>query len=516
MSRLRAIAAVLSADLRQRSRSPRFWVVVLALGAAMWWCFPPTQADYLTVSVGDGLRGRYSSAWIGMVVAVVYSSLLSLAGFYLVRGTVTRDLQTHAWELLVTTTMSRAGYLAAKWLSHMVVFSVVIAVGLAIGVFAQLLRGEDMRLDLVELFKPSLLLALPSLGMTAALAVWFDLVPWLRRTAGNALFFILWTMMLGFGVSQAERAPGSALPWPGDVSGLLVAEDALTRGLSDGEATETSGLSVGMQSLNGTVPTVGRWDRWPVAEGVIAGRFFWLALGLALLLAATPLLDRFAAQSGGGTKSRTNGARLRWLDALLRPLQGVALGGLIAAELKLILRPRRLLWWISMAALLVAQMVVPDKAMAVAMVGAWMLSLDVFARLVLRERETRTGELVFTAPRILWRLLAARSVVVVGLALLVVAPALVRLMLSEPLMALAALVSAVSIALWGLAAGAVCRNSRLFELALLLAGYVSVQGAWLINAMVDPSTTLFWHAVLLPVASIALIVAWPRLAGVRG
>lgn len=34
--------------------------------------------------------------------------------------------------------------------------------------------------------------------------------------------------------------------------------------------------------------------------------------------------------------------------------------------------------------------------------------------------------------------------------------------------------------------------------------------------MVDPSTTLFWHPVLLPVASIALLVAWPLLAGVRG
>lgn len=65
-----------------------------------------------------------------------------------------------------------------------------------------------------------------------------------------------------------------------------------------------------------------------------------------------------------------------------------------------------------------------------------------------------------------------------GLALLVVTPALVRLMLSEPLMALASLMPAVSIALWGQATGALCRNSRLFELALLIAGYVSVQGVW--------------------------------------
>ncbi len=45
-------------------------------------------------------------------------------------------------------------------------------------------------------------------------------------------------------------------------------------------------------------------------------------------------------------------------------------------------------------------------ALAIAMIGAWLLSLDVFAPLVLRERETRTGELVFAAPRILWRLRA--------------------------------------------------------------------------------------------------------------
>ena len=90
MSTLRAIGAILRADLQQRVRTPRFWFVVLGLGAFMWWCFPPVEADYLTVSVGESLRGRYSSAWIGMVVALIYCPLLSLTGFYLVRGTVTR------------------------------------------------------------------------------------------------------------------------------------------------------------------------------------------------------------------------------------------------------------------------------------------------------------------------------------------------------------------------------------------------------------------------------------------
>jgi hypothetical protein len=114
MSTLRATGAILRADLLQRMRTPRFWIVLFALGASMWWCLPPADADYLTVAIGDNLRGRYSSAWVGMATALIYSPLLSLAGFYLVRGTVARDLETRTWQLLVATTMSRRAYLVAK------------------------------------------------------------------------------------------------------------------------------------------------------------------------------------------------------------------------------------------------------------------------------------------------------------------------------------------------------------------------------------------------------------------
>ena len=240
VSALRAIAALLGADLRQRLRTPRFWLLVGGLAALMWWCFPAADGDFLTVSVGDGMRGRYSSAWIGMVVALMYSSTLSLAGFYLVRGTVTRDLETKTWQLLVATTMSRTGYLIAKWLSHLVVFVLVMAAGLAVGVAAQWLRAEDLHVDLVELAKPVLVLTLPSLALTAALAVWFDLVPWLRRSAGNVVFFVLWVALLGVGVSQAEQAPGASLPWPGDPHGLLVAEYDLSQAWPTVDATTSS------------------------------------------------------------------------------------------------------------------------------------------------------------------------------------------------------------------------------------------------------------------------------------
>ena len=53
-ARARRIAAALFvADLRQRTRSPRFWIVALAVTAAGWWCLPPVNAGYMIVAIGD-------------------------------------------------------------------------------------------------------------------------------------------------------------------------------------------------------------------------------------------------------------------------------------------------------------------------------------------------------------------------------------------------------------------------------------------------------------------------------
>ena len=508
VSALRAGAALLRADLRQRMRTPRFWLLVAGFAALMWWCFPPASADFLTVSVASGTRGRYSSAWIGMVIALMYSATLSLVGFYLVRGTVTRDLETRVWQLLVVTTMSRSAYLFAKWLSHLAVFLVLMSAGLVVGLVAQWVRAEDLHFDLFELVKPVLLLTLPSLAITAALAVWFDLVPWLRRSAGNVLFYMLWVASLAIGVSQANHAPGAPLPWPGDPQGLLVAEHELAK--SWVTIDEARGLSIGARMLEGKPPVLLDWDRWEADQAVVRVRGFWAALGGCLLLLAVPVLDRFAGHVSKRTESKGAGARLRWLDAVLVPLRRTPTGSLVAAELQLALRPRRAWWWLAMLATLVIQAVAPDKAMAVAIIVGWMLLLDVFARLILREHETRTSALVFSAAGVRGRLLAVRVLVAVGLAWAVTLPGLLRLAVIHPLAALAALFAGASLAIWGLACGALVRNARLFEVLALSLAYVGVQGGMLLNVLAAPADTLRWHALALPLAMAILWLGWHK------
>lgn len=511
---LRRTGAILAADLRERMRAPRLWVVLLLTCAAMWWSFPPADADYLTVSLRDGERGLYSSAWIGMVIALLCGTLLSLAGFYVVRGTVARDLETRVWQLLVATPMTRAGYLVAKWLSHMAVFALVLAALLAVGIVVQFARGEDLRVDFLELTKPVLLLALPSLALTATLAVWFDLVPWLRRTGGNVAFFFVWLAMLGGGLNASDPGAHRANAGLGDPAGIAVAVHSLHA--QRGEPVDTGlDMSIGRQALHGKVPVTFEWRAWQVSAANATGRMGWIAVALAALLLAMPLLDRFAAQRGSAIARGNEGRRLRWLDHVVRPLQRGRTGTVLAAELKLTLRQRRWRWWLPMAGIAIAQVVATDKGLMVAIVAAWLLSLDVFARHVLRERDTGTAALVLSAPGMRWRLLAVRVAASTLLAWLVTLPALLRLLATQPLAAAATLLAGASIALWGIACGALCRNPRPFELALVALAYAGMQGALVLDVLRDPATTALWHAALLPVAAAVALLAWPRLQRVR-
>ena len=520
MDGLRRFGAILRADLLERTRTPRFWIVLGVVAIMAWGCFPAASSGYLTVSIGDRFRGVYSSAWIGMVLALEFSTLLSLAGFYLVRGTLTRDIDTRVWQLLVATPMTRTSYLLAKWCSHMVVFGLIVLAGLLVGIVVELVRGEDRSLDLIELVKPVLVLSLPALALTAMFAIWFDLLPWLRRTAGNVLFFFLWAVMLAVPIASLDPDlnPGQQNASMSDPGGLAVLMRDLDRTLTPGSISKKDrGISIGWAAVGAAdmhqAPTLFAWPEWKVRAIDLPARAFWLGLAIVGILLAAPLLDRCAARaSAPGSRTGSNsGRRLRWLDRLIAPLQRNPLGTLIAAELQLVLRARRKLWWLVLLVLLGIQLLAPPQNAVIAVIGAWLLSLDAFSRAALRERDTGTAAFVFSAAKSSKRVLLARWMMLLLLAWLATLPALLRFGLTAPSTALAILAIGASFASWGLALGALVRNQRLFEMLAIFLAYVSVQGLPVLNAIATPLPTALWHLALLPVALLVLLPMWPRL-----
>jgi hypothetical protein len=235
-----------------------------------------------------------------------------------------------------------------------------------------------------------------------------------------------------------------------------------------------------------------------------------VALGGTLL--AAPFLDKAAAHAARAAQRASGAGRtLRWLDFVLRPLRGSHVRELAAAEIRGVLRPRRRLWWLAMLGLVIGQVFAPGEGFALCVLGAWMLSLDAFARLLLREREHGTEALVYSAAGATSRLLSARVVASLALAWGFTLPAMVRMATSLPEVSVAIALAGATLAIGGLAFAAVCRNPRPFELVAVLAAYISMQGSPVLNVMIAPNATLAMHAVALPVFAVLALALWPRM-----
>ncbi|WP_143080349.1 hypothetical protein [Hymenobacter arizonensis] len=508
--------AILIADWRERSRSKQFWGVLGLLMISSWWCFPPANASYLTLAFDGVYRGQYSSAWIGMVLALVYSTLLSLVGFYLVRGTLTRDFDTNVWQLLASSSLVRPVYVLAKWGSHMLTLSLFVGIGLAVGLGAQLVRGEDHVIDLLELIKPVLLLGLPALAVTAMFAVWFDVLPWLRRTRGNIIYFIIWICLLTGSIQQTASPVLDLHGWKRGPDGIVSFWRAIKRANLpelDSKSQGVQNLTVGSASREATLVRFS-WTSWHPQIGDIVGAGFWIGLALLGTLLTSPFLDwaaSYPTQPELVQDSLANGHRLRWLEVLLSPLQLTVLGTLLSIELQLVLRARKTWWWLTFASVLTAQAVGPKAVINLAALAAWLLLLDVFSNAPVRERDTGTAAFIFSAARASRRIFLARWLLLLVLAwggtLIVIS----RLFTTMPMAALATVVVGLSLASWSLALGALTRSARPYELLFVVLAYASVQDAPVLNISSDSWATIRLHLLLMPLAAGVFLLSWRRL-----
>ena len=187
MSALYAIYAIGRADFLERVRRHSFLVTLLFavyLGYA-------AATGQISLRLGE-YRGVYTSAWIGVMVSLITTTFLSLVGFYIVKNAVERDRQTGVGEILASKPLSRTAYLLGKFLSNFAVLASMLVVLALAAIVMQFLVAEDRAFHAWALLSPFLLLSLPALALTAALALLFETMRILRGGFGNVAWFFLW------------------------------------------------------------------------------------------------------------------------------------------------------------------------------------------------------------------------------------------------------------------------------------------------------------------------------------
>ncbi|HWZ81400.1 MAG TPA: hypothetical protein VNW47_02185 [Terriglobales bacterium] len=432
----------------------------------------------------DDYRGILNSAWLGSLMALVGGTFISLVGFYIVKNSIQRDQDTRVGRILATTPMSKSFYTLAKTASNFAVLASMIFVLAIATVCMQLLRAEDPHINLWALLSPLVLLSLPCMAFTAALAVLFETLPLLRSGLGNVLYFFLWTFLLiapGAKVMDKNQ-PITPAAYMADFSGVISTMgqmQAIVRSV-DPQYKGGSSLNIGNEKELPTKRFL--WKGLELNRAFLFGRLLWTSMAIALALIAAVFFHRFDPARewriksarplpppaeipvAGGFASAPEPSHTH-LTPLPARAGSQSLARLIVAELRLMLKGKQWWWYVVLAGLSVACCVSPlDSARGGVLLAAWLWPILVWSSMGSREKRYATESLIFSSPGALPRQLPAVWIAGVIVSLLTAGGIGLRLLMRGDVPGAAAfLAGAAFIPSLALALGVWSGSSKAFE-----------------------------------------------------
>lgn len=477
MNSFRPIYAVARADFLQRVRSYSFFLtvlfaVLLGYGAA---------TGRVSIHLGD-YRGVYTSAWIGTMVAMVTTCFVSLVGFYIVKNAVDRDRRTGVGQILAATPLSKPAYTFGKFLSNFAVLSSMVGILALVALAMQFFVAEDKRHDFAALLQPFVLLALPTMAFTAAVAILFETLPILRGGVGNVMWFFAFCFGLGLPAITGKR-------WL-DITGMMIVSESMMAAAREAIPGYKNDFQLTISPGQVQVAEALRWQglHWTAEE--LSLRLGWFLCAVAIALIAALFFDRFDATrfargkvavarvEAAGSEAGRIGAGASSVAVHLTPIIASTRKNnfvpLFFAEFRLALKGVRWWWFVVAVGLLIAQFFSSLEVARGPLLGtAWIWPVLIWSAMGTREARFGTRPLLFSSPRILLRQLPACYLSGAAIAMIAGSGVAIRLLMMGQMnnfvgwMAGALFLPAVALAL-----GVLSGTGKAFEAILTVLWYV--------------------------------------------
>jgi len=496
------ILALAVADFRERVRRPAFLMTLLATVVFAYLAAPPATAGYALMQVGD-FRGIYDSWYIGTLLAVMTGGWLAIAGFYVVKNTVSRDEATGVGQILAATPMRSRTYLFGKFLSNFLVLAAMAGVIAVMALVMLLVRREASSVDLVALWSPFLLFPIPIIALVAGAAVLFETVDRLRGGFGNVVWAIAAFLLTIVSQAMLRFAPAVRF----DPLGLAAVSDAM-RGdvLAQYPDAEEPFLIIGLVTRSEQPERFSWTSGLDLDGGLLLQRGVLILLGVAF--AALPALWFARFDPSPNRRARSAAADVATAPApdgvldssadtemvaalpvavpaehrsaarlVTPPRRGRPFAGLVVGELRILLSRVSRWWLLGVVALIVVGAVMPTNlAVNPVLAIAWLWPVLIWSRVGTQQQEHNVYPLVASAPAGRRRLLAEWLAAALLTAVVGAGP-LVRLAIAGDRAGVAAwLAGAVFIPTLALALGTVSRSPRTFQATYLLLWIVVFTG----------------------------------------
>jgi len=493
---MNSIYYIWRADCLNRMLNKRYLITLLFMSVLTFIFFPNIEASYGTMII-HGYRGIYNSAWLGASLAVLNTFFLPIICFYLIKNTISEDINNGVSELIAPTPVTKFNYLFGKWLSNLSILLGIMLIMTCSAMFIQLWHGDDHAINLGHLFLPQLVYVLPILAAISAAALLFETIPLLRGGIGNIAYFFLWIGLIvrslesGSGVSEIVE----------QIRQAVMIHDPLSEG----------GVGIGI-------------NIWDEQHSKLKSTFVWsgivynfvmfsaflkvMILSLVLFVAALFSFDRFEKSRSSQDTKRSTGKLMLKINALFSPLahffiivcEPWSFMRLMRQEILLLVKGLSPWWYLAITILLLAQLFAPlEVVRSVILPASWILCVLIFSPLGQREKQEKVEGLIFSCLSPIKKQFPAMLLAGFLVAMGVVSMALFRFILSSEVYSVFMLFAgALFIPSMALACGTLTGTTRTFEILFTTLWYIGpLQGGGLDFIGVDINTSQQNDAALL-------------------
>lgn len=534
------------ADFLERTRRYSFLITIALTMLAAYMFVPPMDANYATFYLGD-YRGIYNSAWVGGIVAISTTMFLSFFGFFLVKNSIERDVQTRVGYIIAGTSLKKTHYLLGKALSNFAILTVIAIMTMIVAIMMQLIRGEDRSIDLWAIASPFLIIVIPQMAIVAALAIVFESWQALRGVTGNIIYLVLFVAYISttmFGNISTNF-----------ISGQMRSDlQRITPGY-DGTYGQ------GILFLDNPLQTF-KWDGIQWSGSIVIRQLLFFVIALVLCLFAAMLFRGFADMSivkkqtvqGKGkrkipdTERETDkipfeeasilGEELvpkapeKFISSQLTPVKvRFHFWPLVRAELCLMLKGLPWIWYAIAAVLGILCLLLPNAAsVRYFWPIAWIWPLIVWSNMGSREMTYRTHALIVTSPKFIARQIPAIWVVGYIVTAITGSGMLIRFLVEGDLLHIVYwMIGSLFIPTFALGLGVLTHSKKTFEVLYMILWYVGpinkvpvldflgagLEANSLGNAGLDIWLTIFGYIVLSIVLFIMAFIGRSKLADMR-
>ncbi|MBX8935947.1 hypothetical protein [Enterococcus gilvus] len=337
---MKTISSLIKHNLIKQTRSYSFLLVMMVSVFLAFLCVPALGDGYEIFYLG-GVRGIYNAYWLGAIAAMLPVILLWLPGFYLLRSQISEDRRLNIGQVIAAAPVSKGSYIFGKFIAN---FSVLFVADLLFTVamlIMQLIRHEDLSIQLGAYLMPLLVIAVPYLIFLAALTVLFDVVPGIKNAFGNCLIFIVWIGLATVSVA----APGNAF----DLFGLGYLLNQMSAGARSIYPALPEGGSFGYYPQKTDIPTF-EWQGVQFDSAFLISRLLWILAALGLILISILVFNRFKEKSASKSKKLPQQKTSNPTNSLkLSPIKKTRFLNLflmVKGELKIMLMGQKTWWYL--------------------------------------------------------------------------------------------------------------------------------------------------------------------------